>query len=284
VTGFESKTAHIDGIRTHYLEAGSGEPVVLIHGGEFGGCAEIAWEFTIAPLAEHYRVVAPDILGYGRSEKLFSFENFWEKRVVHIGALLRYLGIEAAHFIGNSMGGTMILGEAARRDSTWPIASIVSVCGGSPVNESARKVLHAYDLSLEGARAITELLVQNKELRSDPAYIRRRHEISLIPGAWEATAAARFQAPNRKSGSARPALRPEAIDVPVLIVGGSDDPVNDLAFAPTLAAAIPDAELCMIEGAGHCPQIDRPDLFNAKTVEFLKSHPLDRAVNGRKAS
>jgi len=178
----------------------------------------------------------------------------------------------------------MILGEAAREGSTWPIASIVSVCGGSPVNESARKILHTYDLSAEGARAITELLVQNEALRSDPAYIKRRHDISLIPGAWEATAAPRFQAPNRQGGSPRPALWPEAINVPVLVIGGKDDPVNDQAFAPNLAASLPDAELCMIDGAGHCPQIDRPDLFNAKAIQFLQDHPLSRSADGRKAS
>jgi pimeloyl-ACP methyl ester carboxylesterase len=182
------------------------------------------------------------------------------------------------------MGGTMILGEAARQDSAWPIASIVSVCGGSPVNESARKVLHSYDLSPEGARAITELLVRHEGLRSDPAYIKRRHDMSLIPGAWEATAAPRFQAPNRQGGSPRPALRPEAIGVPVLVVGGKDDPVNDKDFAPNLAEALPNAELCLIDGAGHCPQIDQPDLFNAKVIQFLQSHPLSRATDRRKVS
>jgi len=279
----ESRTVTIDGVRTHYLEAGSGDPVVLIHGGEFGASAEIAWEYNIEALAAHYRVIAPDLLGYGRTEKLFSFENFWEKRVAHIASLLRYLRIEAAHFIGNSMGGTMILGEAAKEEPLWPIASIVSVCGGSPVNEAARKILHNYDLSLEGARAITELLVQNPKLRSDPAYIRRRHEISLLPGAWQATAAPRFAAPNQTAKSPRPALRPEAIKVPVLVVGGRSDPVNDLAFAPTLATAIAEGELLMIDEAGHCPQIDQPELFNAKVVDFLQRNPLNRPMTRRTA-
>ncbi|VCU72053.1 2-hydroxy-6-oxo-6-(2'-aminophenyl)hexa-2, 4-dienoic acid hydrolase [Pigmentiphaga humi] len=276
MAGAQSRTVVVDGVRTHYIEAGEGEPLVLIHGGEFGACAEISWEFNIGPLAEHYRVIAPDMLGYGRTEKIFSFENFWQKRVDHIAALLRLLGIEAAHFCGNSMGGTMILAEAANAGQSWPVGSVVSVCGGSPVNEAARQVLHTYDLTLEGMRAITGLLVQAPQLRGDEDYIRRRHELSLLPGAWEATAAPRFSAPNRPARLPRPALRPEAIGVPTLVIGGASDPVNDPAFAPTLAESIPGGELLMIDGAGHCPQIDQPGVFNAQVIEFLRRNPLAR--------
>jgi pimeloyl-ACP methyl ester carboxylesterase len=60
----------VDGIRTHYLEAGEGRPVVLLHSGEFGGCAELRWEFTLPKLAELYRVIAPDWLGFGETDKL----------------------------------------------------------------------------------------------------------------------------------------------------------------------------------------------------------------------
>lgn len=274
MAGAQSRTAVVAGIRTHYIEAGAGEPLVLIHGGEFGACAEISWEFNIGPLAEHYHVIAPDMLGYGRTEKIFSFENFWQKRVDHIAALLRHLGIDTAHFCGNSMGGTMILGEAAKADRSWPVGSVISVCGGSPVNERARQVLHTYDLTLEGMRAITGLLVQQPRLRGDEEYIRRRHELSLLPGAWEATAAPRFAAPNRPARLHRPTLQPEAIGVPALVIGGAADPVNDPAFAPALAQSLPNGELLVIEGAGHCPQIDQPEVFNARVIEFLRRNPL----------
>jgi len=55
-----SRYVSVDGIRTHYLEAGDGRPVVLLHSGEFGGCAEISWEFVLPKLAERYHVLAPD--------------------------------------------------------------------------------------------------------------------------------------------------------------------------------------------------------------------------------
>ena len=56
----------VDGMRTHYLEAGDGPAVVLFHSGEFGGGAETSWEYLIPALARHFRVIAPDWLGFGK--------------------------------------------------------------------------------------------------------------------------------------------------------------------------------------------------------------------------
>ena len=61
------RTAVVDGLLTSYLEAGNGDPVILLHGGEFGAEAEIGWEQTIMALAARYRVLAPDMLGFGQS-------------------------------------------------------------------------------------------------------------------------------------------------------------------------------------------------------------------------
>src|SRR5262245_55950028 len=109
----ESKFIDALGMRTHYLEAGHGFPVVLLHSGEFGGCAEASWEFTIPSLSEHFRTIAPDWLGFGESAKIFSFEDMRGLRIRHITAFLKALGIERAHFIGNSMGGGMLASVAA---------------------------------------------------------------------------------------------------------------------------------------------------------------------------
>ena len=65
--GLESKFVLVDGMRTHYFEGGRGPAVVLLHSGEFGGCAELSWEFSLPALAEHFHVIAPDWLGFGES-------------------------------------------------------------------------------------------------------------------------------------------------------------------------------------------------------------------------
>ena len=73
----ESKYVAVDGVNTHYLEAGDPDAptVALLHSGEFGGCAEISWEFAVPALAEHFHVVAPDWLGFGRTDKVFDFAD-----------------------------------------------------------------------------------------------------------------------------------------------------------------------------------------------------------------
>src|ERR1700759_1875140 len=100
----ESKSVAVDGLPTSYLEAGHGDPVVLLHGGEFGVSAEISWERTIPALADRYRVLAPDMLGFGQSAKVIDFNDGRGMRIRHIARFCDELSIGAAHFFGNSMG------------------------------------------------------------------------------------------------------------------------------------------------------------------------------------
>ena len=104
VMSLQRRTISVDGLTTHYLEAGSGEPVVLLHGGEFGVDAETAWERVIPALAERYRVLAPDMLGFGGSAKVVDFTDGRGMRIRHIARFCAALGISSAHFVGNSMG------------------------------------------------------------------------------------------------------------------------------------------------------------------------------------
>src|SRR5947209_1103874 len=96
----QSKFVDFQGMRTHYLEAGEGHPLVLLHSGEFGGCAELSWEFNIGPLSKHFRVLAPDWLGYGKSAKVVSFDDMKGLRLRQIAAFLKTIDVPRAHFMG----------------------------------------------------------------------------------------------------------------------------------------------------------------------------------------
>lgn len=261
------------GIRTHFLEAGSGPDLVLLHSGEFGGCAELSWENTIGALAEHFHVLAPDWLGYGQTEKLFSFDDMKERRERHIGDFLKAMGVEHAQFIGNSMGGTMLIAAAASSPKPWPIDSIIVISGGGSIPDNdARQILNSYDGTREHMRQIIETMFVDPAIRTDEGYLDRRYQLSIEPGAWECTAAVRFKAPHREKavGRVRPAPTDySVIDVPVLLVTGEDDPLREPGFGPALQAEIPGSELLVIPQAGHCPHIEHPDLFTARALEFL---------------
>ena len=103
------KTISVDGLVTSYLEAGEGDPVVLLHGGEFGAGAELGWERNIAALAALYRVLAPDQLGFGQSAKVVDFVDGRGMRIRHVARFCELLGVESAHFVGNSMGAINLL-------------------------------------------------------------------------------------------------------------------------------------------------------------------------------
>ena len=99
MTEIRSRFVDVDGIRTHYLEAGEGPIVVLLHSGEFGGAAEISWEFTLPALAEKFRVVAPDWLGFGRTDKVFDFANGRARVWRHMRRFPEVMAIDEADFI-----------------------------------------------------------------------------------------------------------------------------------------------------------------------------------------
>ena len=268
--GLESKLAGIEGMWTHYFEGGEGFPVVLLHSGEFGGCAELSWEFTAPALAEHFRVIAPDWLGFGESAKLFSFDDMRGLRVRHITSLLKALGVTRAHFIGNSMGGGMLAAVAAADIPVWPIEKMILVGAGgfAPVNE-ARTILNSYDGTREHMKRVLETVLTHTSLRNDEAYLEKRHRLSLVPGAWECTAAARFRRPGVKGGE-KEEIAYTNIKRPTLIVAGGKDPLREPGYAPKLQKEIADSELAVFEEAGHFPHIDMPERFNRVATDFLK--------------
>ena len=259
----------VNGIRTHYLEPGDGHPLILLHSGEFGASAELSWEFNIGPLSKHFRVIAPDWLGFGQSAKIFSFDGMATFRIQTISAVLRAIGIEIAHFVGNSMGGGQLARAAVMETCPFPIARMVLAgAGGAAPHNEARRILNSYDGTLEHMGEIVKILVRNQALRNDSTYVHRRHELSLEPGGWEATAAARLTMPGRP-GVTRAPTAFEEIGFPTLIIAGAHDPLREPGFGQVLHESIVGSELVVFEESGHCPQIDEPERFNQLVVDFL---------------
>jgi 2-hydroxymuconate-semialdehyde hydrolase len=269
VSDIAEKYVDAGGFRTHYYEAGEGHPLVLLHSGEFGACAELSWEFNIGPLSEHFHVLAPDWLGFGKSEKVFSFEDMQALRIRHIAAFLETLGIERAHFIGNSMGGGQLARAAVMDPPAFPIVKmILGGAGGFAPRNEHRETLNTYDGTRDHMRRCIETLVQRGDLRADDSYLDRRHELSLEPGSWECTAAARFKMPGRGS-SGRSETDFSKIKFPTLIIAGERDPLRNPGYADELHAEIESSELVKFSDAGHCLQIDLPDAFNRAVIDFL---------------
>src|SRR5271155_3527784 len=133
---FRRKTVVVDGLITSYLEAGDGDPVVLLHGGEFGVSAELGWERTINALAARHRVLAPDMLGFGQSAKVSDFNDGRGMRIRHVARFCSELGLGSAHFVGNSMGAINLLVDATSESPLLPVRSLVALCGGGEIQRN----------------------------------------------------------------------------------------------------------------------------------------------------
>jgi len=207
---------------------------VLLHSGEFGGCAELSWEFTAPALSHYFRVIAPDWLGFGESAKIFSFDDVVALRILHIGTFLKTLGVDRAHFIGNSMGGGVLARVAAMDEPCWPIEKMIlaSAGGFAPANQT-RQLLNSYDGTREHMKRILEATILHSHLRHDDDYIDRRHRLSLIPGAWECTSAARFKRPGVKARE-KEVTDYSKIKRPTLIVVGGKDPLREPGYGKAL--------------------------------------------------
>ena len=274
----QGRTISIDDVTTHYFEAGvehkGRKPsVLLLHSAEFGGCAETSWEHNMPVLAQHYHVLAPDHLGFGLTDKIFDFNGQFNKRITHIRRFIEAMCVEKVHVMGSSMSGGLSLTVAARKQPDWPLASVTCCSGGgdAPDND-ARKVLNTYDGSKEHMRRIVEVMFVDPKWAADEAYIERRWKWSRVPGAWEATAVARFKAPFPKEEDGR--AERNAIDygnirVPALVIAGKLDPLRNPGYTDGFVPKIPNARLHVFENAGHMGNIECADEFNALCLEFL---------------
>ncbi|MGC0366559.1 2-hydroxymuconate-semialdehyde hydrolase [Rhodococcus sp. 27YEA15] len=268
-----SRFLNVGGIRTHYLDSGDGPPVVLLHSGEFGGSADLCWEYNIAPLAAAgHRVIAPDWLGFGRTDKLRDFVSGSDRMVRHMAAFLETMAIDEADFVGASMGATTLLRESSSGRCRFPIRRMVLASGGGfvPDNPERRKILD-YDGTPEAMEAILRANFTDPAWYADREYIERRVAASIEPGAWEAVAAARFKSPAtapRTQFGQPDTIAYENIPFPTLAVAGGADQLREPGYHSALER-IPDSKVVVLDGAGHLLNIERAEEFNTLTVEFL---------------
>lgn len=267
----ERKSVLVDGLITGYLEAGEGDPVVLLHGGEFGAGAEIGWEHNIAAIAAHYRVLALDMLGFGESAKVIDFNDGRGMRIRHIARFCEVVGVDSAHFVGNSMGAVNLFVDATSEAPVLPARSLVAICGGGEIQRNEHSAaLYDYDATIAGMRRIVTALFYDASYPADDAYVQRRYEASIAPGAWEALAAARFRRPGLEPPPLPSSTRAyERITVPTLVVEGGGDKLLPPGWAAEIAGQIRGGRSAVIDAAGHCPQIEQPDAVNELLLGFL---------------
>lgn len=249
-----------------YEDRGRNIPLLLIHGFPLN---HHMWDPQLEALADHARMVAPDLRGHGASGSppgVYTMERLAED----CKALLDALAItEPVVVCGHSMGGYVALAFQRRYPERLGGLILVSTrtSADTPEGKAARDQT-AEKARAEGAAAITQgmlsKLLAPQSYEDRPELVARVAEL-MGPTSVEGIVGAALGMKERTD--ARPGL-PD-VRVPALIVHGEDDQIIPLEAAEEMAAAIPQARLEAIPGAGHMPNLEQPGAFNRAVIEFL---------------
>lgn len=266
------QTIDADGIETHYHEAGSGESVLLLHGSGPGVSAWANWQHSIAPLAENHHVLAPDIVGFGYTERPEDIRYSLQAWIDHIRGFLDAKGVERTSIVGNSLGGRIALGMAA----AYPERLNRMVLMGSPgLGMSPTEGLTALRGYAPSYQAMHDLLTNFFAFDSaiiTPDLVQIRYEASIAPGAYEAYRAMFFDPKHAGSELGIEADEVSRVTTPTLIVHGREDRVIPLEVGINMLKALPNADLHVFSRCGHWTQIERAAEFTALVHEFLCAH------------
>lgn len=262
-------TVLANGIRTNYLEAGEGAPVVLVHGSGPGVSAYANWRLTIPALSTRLRVLAPDMVGFGFTERPPGVTYELDTWVDQVVGLLDGLGLERASVVGNSFGGAIALSLASRHpDRVDRLVLMGSVGVPFPITEGLDAVW-GYEPSFDAMRRIMDYFAWSRELVSDEL-AEVRYRASVQPGFQEAYGAM-FPAPRQRwvDAMVTPAEAIASLPHPTLVVHGREDQVIPLGNSYQLLELIPDAQLHVFGRCGHWTQIEHAAAFNRLVLDFL---------------
>lgn len=255
-------------IDTLYHEAGTGSPVVLLHGSGPGVSAWANWQHTIPALSHEFRVLAPDIVGYGATSRPEHIRYSLQTWTDHVVAFLDAAGIEKTAIIGNSLGGRIALAIAEQHPDRVSRMVLMGSPGVGMQVTDGLKALRSYEPSLENMR---RLLLDYFAV--DPAIItdelvQIRYEASAE--TFEAYRAMFFDPKHAGNELGITAEQASRITVPSLLVHGREDKVVPLDVAQQMVRVLPNADLHVFAHCGHWTQIERAADFNEIVAQFLR--------------
>lgn len=269
---FESRYVNLDGINTHYLEAGQGKTVILIHGGGAGADAEGNWKDCIPAFARSFRVLALDMPGFGKTDRPdpATFNYGQSGRNKHLIDFIEAVGGDGpVHLIGNSMGGATSLGVAINRPDLLDKLVLMGAAGLDIANpdKDSRKGLSGYDYTLEGMRRLVQSLAGPNYAMSEEA-LQRRYELTLVPGGREATTAVHEHTLVDKM--TYPPELIASVQAPTLVVGGKLDKIAVLARIYGYLDLIPNSWGFVLPHVAHWAMMEAPAEFAVVTSAFLR--------------
>ncbi len=257
-------------LKVSYTDVGEGEPVILLHGIP-------TWSFlyreVIPLLAQEHRVLAPDFLGHGYSDRRDRFDRSLRAQTAMILRLMDELGIERATVVGHDTGGgvalilgiehperveRLVLSNAVAYDS-WPIEDMISLGDPAWRDRTASEVASFVASGLADGLHNNDRLTEEFERGIVAPYSDEEGKISLIRNASALNTNHTTELVDRHKD----------IVAPSLVLWGVHDPWQTIADGERLAREIPNAHLKRMEDASHWLQQDAPETFAQEILSFL---------------
>lgn len=257
------------GITTNYHDLGSGFPVLMLHGSGPGVSAWANWRLVMPQIAERARVIAPDMAGFGYTERRPDLRYDMDTWVAQAVGMLDALGIERADLVGNSFGGGLALQVAIRHPHRIRRLVLMGSVGVRFDITPALDAVWGYTPSIETMRGLLDLFAYDRSLANDDL-AKLRYEASIRPGFQESFAAM-FPAPRQRWVDAMASNVEDIKTLPheTLVIHGREDKVIPLDTSLTLAQWIPNAQLHVYGKCGHWTQIEHAARFARLVGDFL---------------
>ena len=257
------------GIGTNYHDRGEAPPVLFIHGSGPGVSAWANWRLAIPALSKSYRVIAPDMVGFGFSDRRAGVSYTVETWVAQAVGLLDALGIAKAHVVGNSFGGAIVLAMAIRHpERVRRLVLMGSVGVPFPISPGLDAVW-GYEPSFDNMRKLLDIFAFDRALVNDEL-AELRYRASIRPGFQESFATM-FPAPRQRwvDAMASREANIRALKNETLIVHGRDDRVIALQNSLTLLEWIERSQLHVFSRCGHWVQIEHAVRFARLMSDFF---------------
>jgi 2-hydroxymuconate-semialdehyde hydrolase len=258
------------GIKTNYHDCGEGPVVFLIHGSGPGVTAYANWRLTIPALSESFRVIAPDMVGFGYTDRPEGFEYTMENWVKHIIGLMDALEIKKAHIVGNSFGGGLAIAAAIAYPNRIDRMILMGAAGTKFEITDGLNEVWGYEPSIENMRSLLDIFAFDRSLVTNELAI-LRYEASIQPGFHESFSSM-FPEPRQRwvDSLASSDERIRSLTNEVLIVHGREDEVVPVSSGLRLAELIDQSQLHVFGRCGHWTQIEQKDRFNTLALNFFK--------------
>tara|TARA_A200000159_G_scaffold109534_1_gene102369 strand:+ start:21922 stop:22752 length:831 start_codon:yes stop_codon:yes gene_type:complete len=263
------RTIDVNGIKTNLHDIGSGPSVMLIHGSGPGVTAWANWRLVMPELSKNYRVVAPDMLGFGFTERPTNTQCNVDRWINHAIGILDALDIEQCDLVGNSFGGGIALALAIRHPHRVRRLILMGSVGVPFTLTPGLDAVWGYSPSLTAMKSLLDIFAYDRSLVTDEL-AELRYEASIRPGFHEAFSSM-FPAPRQRWIDALASEEADirAIQHETLIMHGREDQIIPLQTSQKLFEWIPKSQLHVFGQCGHWTQIEHAGRFSTLVSNFL---------------